>query len=87
MDKIQIFLHPFLISQITWLIKLLIFKFIRKILLIYIMILKVMGILIRRCENYRNLKWHDYRIAVNAHDANVRLLEALAAVIGKGVCE
>ena len=45
------------------------------------------GILIRRCENYRNLKWHDYRIAVNAHDANVRLLEALAAVIGKGVCE
>lgn len=35
------------------------------------------GILIRRCANYRNLDGSYYRVAVNAHEDNVRLLDAL----------
>lgn len=39
------------------------------------------GILIRRCANYRNLDGSYYRVAINAHADNVRLLDALHHVL------
>lgn len=38
------------------------------------------GILIRRCGNYRNLDDNYYRVAVNSHEDNARLLDALACI-------
>ncbi len=40
-----------------------------------------MGILIRRCGNYRNLDESYYRVAVNSHEDNVRLLKALEVTV------
>ena len=42
------------------------------------------GILVRRCGNYRNLNDCFYRVAVNSHENNVRLVEALKGVIKGG---
>lgn len=40
-----------------------------------------LGILIRRCENYRGLDGSCYRVAVKDHEANVRLAEAVREVL------
>lgn len=39
------------------------------------------GILVRRCENYRNLDGSYYRVAVNSHEKNERLVAALRKVV------
>lgn len=39
------------------------------------------GILVRRCENYRNLDSSYYRVAVNSHEKNERLVAALRKVV------
>lgn len=37
---------------------------------------------LRTCDNYKNLDANWYRIAVNVHEANVKLLEALEEILG-----
>ncbi len=43
-----------------------------------------LGILIRRCENYRGLGADYYRVAVKDHEANKRLAEAMKGVLRMG---
>lgn len=40
------------------------------------------GIVIRHCANYQGLTEEDYRVAVRTHEENMRLLEAVEAVLG-----
>lgn len=42
-----------------------------------------LGILIRRCDNYRGLDRTCYRVAVKGHEDNERLVKALTSVLGQ----
>ncbi len=48
---------------------------------LFVQQMRTLGVLVRDCANYRELKQGWYRIAVRSHDENIRLLAAIDTVL------